>query len=255
MILAIDIGNTHTVIGGIDAEKTRFVERVSTDRNRTDLEYAVLLRNALNLHGITDGTIEGAIVSSVVPPVTQAIRGAVQKVLGITPMQVSAGMKSGMNIRMDNPASVGSDLIADAVGALSCYPAPLIIFDFGTASTVSVIDRDRNYIGGMIFPGAALSLSALSARTAQLPAIDLTAPKKLIGTNTVDCMKAGVIYSNAAAMDGLTERISEELGQKATAVATGGLAKLIVPYCRTGIILDEDLLLKGLRVFYEKNKR
>ena len=162
MILAIDIGNTHTVIGGIDAEKTRFVERVSTDRNRTDLEYAVLLRNALNLHGITDGTIEGAIVSSVVPPVTQAIRGAVQKVLGITPMQVSAGMKSGMNIRMDNPASVGSDLIADAVGALSCYPAPLIIFDFGTASTVSVIDRDRNYIGGMIFPGAAIMITVLA---------------------------------------------------------------------------------------------
>ncbi|MGI6107536.1 MAG: type III pantothenate kinase [Lachnospiraceae bacterium] len=255
MILAIDIGNTHTVIGVIDEVRTIFVERITTSRERTDLEYAVLIRDTLDIHGIRADALEGAIFSSVVPPVTQAMKSAVKKVLGITPLQVSAGMKSGMNIRMDNPATVGSDLIADAVGAISQYPAPLVIFDLGTASTVSVIDRDKNYIGGMIMPGVALSLAALSSRTAQLPAIDLTAPKKLIGTNTIDCMKSGVIYSNAAAIDGIADRVEDELGQKASVVATGGLAKLIIPYCRRKVILDEDLLLKGLRVFYEKNKR
>lgn len=255
MILAVDIGNTNTVIGGIDRKKTYFIERVSTDRKKTALEYAILIRDTLSFHGIKRGDIEGAIMSSVVPPVTQAVKGAIRKVFGMAPMVVSAGMKTGMNIRMDNPASVGSDLITDAIGALRYYKAPLIIFDLGTASTVSVVDASRNYIGGMIIPGIMVSLDAMTMRASQLPGIELTPPKKLIGTNTIDCMKSGVIYSNAAMIDGISERVEEELGQKATAVATGGLAKLIVPYCRKDVKLDEDLMLKGLLEFYEKNKR
>ena len=159
-----------------------------------------------------------------------------------------------MNILMDNPAQVGSDLIADAVGAIGEYESPMIIFDMGTATTVCVVDGKKNYIGGMILPGVRTSLDALTARAAQLSGIDLEAPKRVIGKNTIECMKSGIVYSNAALIDGVILRMEEELGEKATVIATGGLAKSIVPYCKEEVILNDDLLLKGLLRVYLKNR-
>ncbi|MBO5336357.1 MAG: type III pantothenate kinase [Lachnospiraceae bacterium] len=254
MILAIDIGNTNIVIGCIDKNKTHFIERVSTDRSKTELEYAIVIKNVLDLYQIPPSTLEGGIVCSVVPQITGIVRIATEKILQKEVMVLGPGIKTGMNILMDNPAQVGSDLIADAVGAINEYPTPLIIFDMGTATTVCVVDSKKNYIGGMIIPGIRTALDALTARAAQLSGIELVPPKRVIGKNTIECMRSGIITSNAAAVDGIVERMEEELGEKATVVATGGLAKTIIPFCKKQVILDEDLLLKGLLCIYEKNK-
>lgn len=254
MILAIDIGNTNIVVGCIDEKKTYFIERLSTDRSKTELEYAIVIKNVLDIYQINPSELEGGIVCSVVPQITQIVRIAAEKILQKEVMVLGPGIRTGMNILMDNPAQVGSDLIADAVGAIQDYPAPLIIFDMGTATTVCVVDGKKNYIGGMILPGVRTALDALTARAAQLSGIELESPKRTIGKNTIECMKSGVINSNAASVDGIITRIEEELGEKATVVATGGLAKKIIPHCRQTVILDDDLLLKGLRTIYAKNK-
>lgn len=254
MILAIDIGNTNIVVGCIDHKKTYFIERLSTDRSKTELEYAIMFKNVLDIYQIDVRNLSGGIVCSVVPQITQIVRIASEKILRREVMVLGPGTKTGMNILMDNPAQVGSDLIADAVGAISEYPAPLIIFDMGTATTVCVVDAKKNYIGGMILPGVRTALDALTSRAAQLSGIDLVPPRRIIGKNTIECMRSGVINSNAACVDGLITRIEEELGGSATVVATGGLAKSIIPHCKQNVILDDDLLLKGLRIIYEKNK-
>jgi type III pantothenate kinase len=254
MIFAIDIGNTNIVVGCIDEKKTYFIERLSTDRSKTELEYAIMIKNVLDIYEIENSRIEGGIICSVVPQITQIVKIAAEKILNKEVKVLGPGIKTGMNILMDNPAQVGSDLIADAVGALREYPVPLIIFDMGTATTVCVVDSRKNYIGGMILPGVRTALDALTARAAQLSGIDLEAPKRVIGKNTIECMKSGIINSNAASIDGLISRIEDELGEKATVVATGGLAKSIIPYCRQEVIMDEDLLLKGLLSIYGKNK-
>ncbi len=203
MILAIDIGNTNIVVGCIDGNKTHFIERVSTDRSKTELEYAIVIRNVLEINHVREEEITGGIVCSVVPQITQIVRIAAEKILKKDVMVLGPGIKTGMNILMDNPASVGSDLIAAAVGAIQDYPAPLIIIDMGTATTVCVVDEKKNYIGGMILPGIRTALDALTARAAQLSGIELSAPKKLIGKNTIECIRSGVIYSNAASIDGI----------------------------------------------------
>ena len=156
---------------------------------------------------------------------------------------------------LDNPAQLGSDRVADAVAGINLYPVPLIIIDMGTATTVSVIDRDKNYLGGMIIPGLRVSLDSLTQRTSQLPKIGLEAPKKVIGANTVECMKSGIIYYSAAGIDGVTQRIEETLGEECTVVSTGGLANKIIPHCKRDIIIDEQLLLKGLMIIYKKNRK
>lgn len=256
MILALDIGNTNIVIGCIDREKTYFIERLSTVRTKTELEYAVDIKTVLDLYRIKRLDIEGAIISSVVPQITNIVKLAAEKVLGKDSkvMVLGPGVKTGLNIKMDNPGQLGADLVADAVAGISEYPTPLIIIDMGTATTASVVDADKQYIGGMILPGVGVSLDALTQRASQLSGIGIEEPKRVIGKNTLECMKSGVLYSNAGALDGIIDRIEEELGEKTTVVATGGLAKKIVPYCKRDIILDEDLLLKGLLVIYEKNK-
>ena len=253
MILAIDIGNTNIVIGCIRDDKILFTERMSTDSNKTVLEYAIGFKTVLELYHIHTEDLTGSIISSVVPPVTNTVRKALYKITHHQAMVVGPGIRTGLNILMDNPATTGSDLIVNAVAAIHEYPAPLIIFDFGTATTASVVDRKKNYIGGMILPGVRTSLDALTARAAQLSGIDLEAPKRVIGKNTIECMKSGIVYSNAALIDGVILRMEEELGEKATVIATGGLAKSIVPYCKEEVILDDDLLLKGLLCVYKKN--
>ncbi len=254
MILTIDMGNTNIVIGGIDHERTYFVERVTTNQGKTDLEYAVNIKSILEIHDIAASAIEGAILSSVVPPLNSTILSAVEKICGFRPMLVGSGMKTGINIIMDNPKTVGSDMIVDAVAALSEYPCPIIVIDMGTATTMSVVDRSGSYIGGVILPGLRVSLDSLSGKTAQLPFISLGMPGKVIGKNTIDCMRSGIMYGSAAMLDGIIDRMEEELDQKTTVVATGGLAKYLTPLCRHKIIYEDDLLLKGLLILYDKNK-
>ena len=254
MILAIDIGNTNIVVGCIDDQKTYFIERLSTVRTKTELEYAVDLKTVLDIYHIKGSDIEGCIISSVVPQITNTAKLAAEKILKKEVMVLGPGVKTGLNILMDHPAQLGADLVADAVAGLNEYPVPFIVIDMGTATTVSVVNSKKQYIGGMILPGVRVSLDALTAHASQLSGISIDAPKHVIGKNTVECMKSGVLYSSAAALDGIIDRVEEELGEKTTVIATGGLAKKIISHCRKDIILDEDLLLKGLLVIYEKNK-
>lgn len=253
MILTIDTGNTNIVIGGIDEEKTYFEERITTIHSRTSTEYALLIKDILDLHSIDKSQIEGSIVSSVVPPLNAPIQSAIKKILGRRPLLVGSGMKTGLNILMDNPKSVGSDQIVDAVAALQEYPCPIIVIDMGTATTMSVIDKNGNYIGGVILPGLKVSLDSLSSNAAQLPFISLEIPGKVIGKNTIDCMRSGILYGNAAQMDGIIDRMEEELGETASVVATGGLSRFVTPLCRHKIHYDQALLLKGLLALYRKN--
>lgn len=255
MILAIDIGNTNIVIGCIDGSKCVFVERLSTVRTKTELEYAIDIKNVFDIYHIRLRELEGGIISSVVPQITVTAKLAVEKILKKEPLVVGAGIKTGLNIRIDNPAQLGSDLVVDSVAALAEYPAPMLIFDMGTANTVCVIDKNKNYIGGMIYPGIGVSLDSLTAHAAQLGGIGLEPPEHIIGKNTVECMKSGVLYSSAAAIDGIIDRLCDELEGDVTVIATGGLAGEIVPYCRRKIILDDNLLLKGLAVIYRKNQK
>ena len=255
MILTIDIGNTNIVIGCFEKDRLLFLERFSTDQEATSLEYATIFKETLDLHDILPGQIQGGILSSVVPSVTGTVKEAAEKYTGARILVVGPGMKTGIRLNVDDPAQQGSDLVVGAVAGVHCYPVPQIIIDMGTATTVSVIDRTGAYIGKMILPGLAISLDALSGRTAQLPRISLDPPKKLIGSNTVDSMKSGTLYGSAGALDGLIDRINEELGEHCTVVATGGLARAVIPLCRHEIILEEDLLLKGLLILYYKNAR
>lgn len=253
MILAVDVGNTNIVIGCCKENKIEFVERLSTDPNATVLEYAISFKNVLELYGIGQEDIDGAIISSVVPSVTLTIKSAIKKIVNVDSMVIGPGLKTGVNITLDNPAQLGSDLVVDAAAGIAEYPLPLIIFDMGTATTVSVIDENKNYLGGMIIPGVNVSLNAMISQTSQLPRISLEPPKRIIGKNTIECMKSGILYSTAASLDGIIDRVESELGKKATVVATGGLAGSIIPHCTQKIILDDELLLKGLIVIYNKN--
>lgn len=253
MILAIDVGNTHTVIGGIKDDELQFTLRIRSDRNKTVDEYVLHIKGLLELRGVEIDKVEGGILSSVVPELRNVLSQVMLQLTGRQFLVVGAGLKTGLNIRMDYPAQLGSDLVVDAVAALSLYKPPIAVFDMGTATTMSVIDRNGDYIGGQIIPGLRLAVDALSAHTAQLPYINLDDPGKLIGTNTVDCMRAGAIYSNAAMLDGLADRVESELGEPVTLVATGGLMKTVLPHCRRKIRYHENLLLLGLNELYKRN--
>lgn len=253
MILTIDIGNTNIVIGCIEKEKIHFISRLETDKNKTEDEYAISFKNLISLYGISSDDIQGCIISSVVPQLTTIQKQALKRATGKNPVVVDCNIKSDLEIKIDNPQQLGSDLLVASVAAINKYKAPIIIFDMGTATTVSVIDKSGALIGGMLMPGVKISLEALSLRTSQLPSISLEAPKNIIGTNTIDCMQSGIINGNAAMMDGIIERINEQLGETATVLATGGLSSMIVPHCKHNIILDTNLLLRGLSVLHEKN--
>lgn len=254
MVLAVDIGNTNVVVGCFENEKIRFIERLATNRNSTALEYAVLFKTVLELNGLAGHSFEGAILSSVVPSVTNMVKEAVVKITGKDVVVVGPGLKTGLKIKLDNPNQLGSDRVADAVAAIHEYPCPLIIVDMGTATTVSVVDGEQNFIGGMIMPGLMVSLESLATRTSQLPHISLDPPKKVIGRNTVDCMRSGMIYGTASSIDGVIDRIQQELGKTCTVVTTGGLSKVVTPYCAHKVIVDDQLLLKGLMILYKKNR-
>ncbi len=256
MLLAIDIGNSNIVIGGYQEETLRFTARFGTDTAKTETEYAVLLKNVLELHGISPDEISGGIISSVVPPLSGKLKQAVLLVKKVRIMVVGPGIKTGLNIKIDNPAQLGADLLATAIGTIEKYPVPAIIVDLGTATKMTVIDRDGSFRGGAIMPGVMIALDALSNQTAQLPHISLENGRiEPIGTNTVDCMKSGTILGTAAMIDGMIARYQQILGGDATVVACGGLTNAIIPYCTAEIIQDEALLLDGLRILYRKNLR
>ena len=253
MLLAIDMGNTNIEVGVID-ENILFTERISTDIGKTELEYAVILKTVMEIHGVKPTDITGSIISSVVPPLTHIMKQAVRKLVKSSdPMVVGIGLKTGLNINIDDPRTLGADLVVDSVAAMTEYGVPSIVVDMGTATTVTVIDKNKNYIGGVIIPGVRTSLEALVSNTSQLPRVSLSSPEKYICTNTMDCMKSGIINGQAAMVDGMIERFEDELGYKTTVVATGGLSKVIIPKCRHEIILDNALMMKGLRVIYEMN--
>lgn len=253
MILGIDMGNTNIVIGCIDDERIYFIDRLSTDKSKTDIEYAMAFKTVLELNAVKSDDIDGAIISSVVPPLTETLKTAVKKIIGIEPYVVGPGIKTGIDIKTDNPKGVGSDMIVDAVAATEEYGAPLIIIDMGTATTMSVIDKNKTYLGGMIAPGVRVSMEALVSKTSQLNKVSLDAPPKAIGRNTIDCMKSGLVMGAAGMIDSFIERMEAELGCKTTVIATGGLASTVIPLCKNEIILDDDLLLKGLKILYDKN--
>lgn len=253
MILAIDIGNTNTVLGCLEGEELLFTLRIRSDRYKTADEYCLLLEGLLSRQGVDPKALEGGILASVVPELRTVLADAAQQMTGKKFLVVGSGLKTGLDIRIDNPAQLGADRVVDAVAALSSYQPPLVIFDMGTATTMSVVGKNGAYLGGMIMPGLRTSVDALSARAAQLPYIHLEAPARVIGTNTIDCMQSGAIYGSAAMIDGLIDRVEEALGEPVTAIATGGLMKVVHAYCKRKLHYDPNLLLKGLYVLYKKN--
>lgn len=253
MLLTIDIGNTNITLGTYASGILSFTARLSTDHGTTADQYAVEINSILSLYGQSAEDIEDCIISSVVPAATVSISGAVSRLCHIVPLILGPGVKTGLNIKIDNPAQLGADLVAGAVGALEEYTLPCVIIDMGTASTVSVLDKNGAFLGGVIAAGVRLTLKALAANTAQLPSIPIEAPPSVIGSNTVECMQSGLVYGTAAMLDGLLEKIEDELGETPTFVATGGLSREIIAHCRKNIIYNENLLLDGLRAIYEKN--
>ena len=253
MILAVDIGNTHILLGGFDDQEILFTELLTTNRHATDLEYAALIETALRVNRLDFTTVDGAIVSSVVPSVTNNIRTAIERFTGVTPLIVGPGVKTGLKIRTDNPAQVGADLVMAAVAGIREYKVPQISIYMGTATTFSLIDENKTFLGTSIGAGMGVAADALCEKTSQLPRVVFETPKKVIGTNTIDSMKSGLMYQTASAIDGMIDRIEEEYGSKCTIVATGRYAASVVPLCHHTIHCDPDLILKGLMEVYRKN--
>jgi len=255
MILAVDIGNSNIVIGGIQGDEIAFEARLRTDSTKTSDEYCIDLKMILDVYHVESGKIEGAIIASVVPQVLNSVKTALKKLTGKNALVVGPGLKTGLNIKIENPAQTGADLVVGSVAALREHNPPLIVVDMGTATTMIVLDASGALIGGCICPGVKISLDALTERTALLPGLQLDQPKKAIGRNTIDCMRSGIMMGNACMLDGMIQRMEEELGQKTTVIATGGIAKFITPLCKTPVVYDKDLLLKGLAALYRDNCR
>ena len=255
MILAVDIGNSNIVIGGIDGSRIAFEARLRTDATKTSDEYCIDLKMILEVYNVREADIEGSIIASVVPQVLNSIKTALKKLTGKNSLVVGPGLKTGLNIKIENPSQTGADLVVGSVAALREHKAPLIVIDMGTATTMIVLDETGALIGGSIHPGVKISMDALTDRTALLPGLQLDQPKRAIGRNTIDCMRSGIMLGNACMLDGMIQRMEEELGQKTTVVVTGGIAKFIVPMCKTPMIYDKDLLLKGLAALYRENTR
>lgn len=255
MILAVDIGNTNIVIGGIEGDEIRFEARLRTEPTKTSDEYCIDLKMILDIYQIPVSSIEGSIIASVVPQVFNSVKTALKKLTGKNSLVVGPGIKTGLNIKVENPAQTGADLVVGCVAALREHTAPLIVVDMGTATTMVVLDANGAFIGGCICPGVKISMDALTERTALLPGLQLDRPRKVIGRNTIDCMRSGIMYGTASMLDGMIQRMEAELGAKATVIATGGIAKFVVPLCQTPVIYDKNLILKGLAALYRDNAK
>lgn len=255
MILTIDVGNSNIVLGGVQGDTIVFEARLRTESTKTSDQYCVDLKILLDMYQVKPEDIEGCIISSVVPQVLNSFQSAIKKLTGKTSLVVGPGIKTGLDIRLENPGQTGADLVVADVAALREHKPPLIVIDMGTATTMSVLDKNGAHIGGCIIPGVRISMDALTDKTALLPGLQLDQPKRAIGRNTVDAMLSGIMMGNACMLDGMVARMEEELGCKTTVIATGGIAKFIVPLCKTPIIYDKDLLIKGLVALYRDNKR
>lgn len=255
MILAVDVGNSNTTVGLFDgAGVLKFRSTLETSRGRTRDQCAIDLLGVLNLYGAEGKAVSGAILSSVVPPLTSVFAEAMGRLIGTPPLVVGPGIKTGLNIRAEIHNQLGSDIVASSVAAIARYPSPIVMVDMGTATSLSLIVGSV-YEGCSIMPGLALALDALSERAAELPAISLesAAPVPLLGRTTEEAMRSGVLYGHASMVDGMIERMEGELGQPVTVVATGGNAPRILRYCKRAIQYDADLVMTGLYLLYQKN--
>ena len=255
MLLTIDVGNTNIVLGGYLDQELTFVSRISTNATKTVDEYATKIRSILALNEISKTEIKGAIISSVVPPLNNILKNAVKKVYGVEPILVGPGIKTGINMLVDDPRQVGADLITASVAAYEKFKQPVLIIDMGTATKMMLVNADGAFLGVSIIPGVEIAVKALTSGTAQLPQISLDSPASIIGKNTNDSMKSGVIYGNASLIDGMIDRIAEEFGQMPALIATGGVSSDIIPFCKHEIMIDEYLVLEGLRIIYNKNEK
>lgn len=255
MILAIDCGNTHITVGCVDKFNTAsHVFRLSTDTRETDYGYAAKISQILSMESVETATLEGVAIACVVPEVTETLVRAAKLLTGSTPLVVGVGVKTGLHITVNDPGTVAPDLVVAALAAKELYPLPAIIVDMGTATTVSAVDAKGRFVGCAIAPGVRISLDALAQKAALLPHVDITPPRSPIGACTTDAMRAGILYGTAGAVDALIEKFEEALGAPAAArIATGGIAPLIAPHCNTPLAMDADLLLRGLRIVWDKN--
>ena len=253
MILTVDIGNSNIMLGGFEGERLMYVVSISTETNKTSDEYASKILGVLNVHNIKNEPVEGAIISSVVPPLNSVIKEAVKTLWGVVPLVVGPGVKTGINIHCDTPSSVGADLICSCVAAHKLYGGPALIVDVGTATKMTAVNEKGAFIGVSIMPGVLMGLNSLWERTAQLPKVGLEATEHVIGKNTSDSIKSGVIFGHASMIDGMIDRINDEMGKELPVYATGGFAGIIAPHCRHKITIDEHLVLKGLNIIYNKN--
>ncbi|MCI9112227.1 MAG: type III pantothenate kinase [Eubacterium sp.] len=252
MLLAVDIGNTNIVLGVLNGEKLICSGRLSTNVNETEIEYSMKLKAFLDINNVDN--IDGAIISSVVPALVRTLLKSIQLVCNVEALVVGPGVKTGLNIKIDNPAETGANIVVGDVAVINKYPLPAIVFYFGTATTASVIDKTGAHLGGAIMCGIKTAINSLSSTTAQLPQIDISVPSKIIGRNTVDAMKCGSVIGTAAMLEGLVSRFEKELGEKATVIVTGGFGKAIAKAAELDVIVDENLFVDGLRIIYEKNK-
>ena len=254
MILAVDIGNTNIVFGAFDADRLRFTSRLATVKNMMEDQYATQLLATLHLYHTLENEFDGAIISSVVPELTPIIKRAINKLITGKVLIIGPGIKTGLDIKIENPSGTGADLVCSAVYALNNLSLPAIIIDVGTATKITVLDKNGAFIGGAIVPGVKVSLDALAANTAQLPYISIDTPRSAIANNTVDCMRSGIVFGTASMIDGMIERFCEELGENATVMITGGHARHIVKHCKHEMLYNENMILQGLKIIYDKNK-
>ena len=254
MLLTIDIGNTNVTIGVFEKDQLRYTWRMATVVNKMPDEYAIFLLNAFNNQGLKPADITGIVLCSTVPPLVTIFIEMLQRYFNAKPLVVGPGIKTGVRIRFDNPREVGHDRIANAAAANYLYKGPVIVVDVGTATTFDIVTAEGDYIGGVIAPGIAHGAEALTSRTAALPRIELVAPKQTIGPNTISAMQAGIVFGYVGLIEGITERIQRELGEKATVVATGGYAYIIIPETTIIDTVNPDITLIGLRLIYEMNQ-
>lgn len=254
MLITIDIGNSYVSFAGYEEEKLTFRSDIVTDSKKSADQYAAELFNIMSLYKIDPQNITGGIISSVVPELTGVIRASIKRLSGVECLVLGPGVKSGININIDNPAQLGADTVAIAVGAINKFPCPLIVCDLGTATVLGVIDQNKSLSGVIIAAGVGTTSESFSKNTALLPHVSIDTPKRVVGKNTVGSVQSGLIYGTAAMIDGLIERIKEEMGFSATIVATGTMTERIIPHCKRDIIIADDLIFEGLKIIYDKNK-
>ena len=255
MLLTADVGNTNIKLGIFENDVLKYKLRFSTDDKKTSDEFAVQLYTFFEIYDIDYHQITGSIVSSVVPKVTQPLTDAIQIVMGVRSLVIGPGLKTGMDLKIDRPETLGGDIVCGCVGAYEKFGGPVIVVFMGTATVIAYVDENCAYYGGIIAPGVGISLDALSSRGALLPAVDLKAPKSVIRTNTVDCMRSGVMFGTACMLDGMIDKFTAEAGKECKIIATGGLAPQMIENCAHDILFDENIILDGLNEIYKKNRR